>query len=160
MPVYTLNTTADAVDAKLSAEMNETVFKTYNEGQQIIADDYEKNDKYVIISGRYILPKNVVTDNTPLNKKSADGDETEEKTESQSILDRAGIKGATSESIKSMDQSSKAYKNGIVYGAAAGLLTGLILRKKLLWFILGGALVGGHISIEMSKAKKAKYEII
>ena len=132
MPVYTLNTTADALDAKMSGEMNEKVFKTYDEGQDIIAEEYEKNDKYVIVSKRYILPRNVLTEKTPFKKSGESG----------------------------MDQSSKAYKNGIVYGAAAGLLTGLILRKKLLWFVLGGALVGGHISIEMSKAKKAKYEII
>ena len=159
MPVYTLNTTADALDAKMSGEMNEKVFKTYDEGQDIIAEEYEKNDKYVIVSKRYILPRNVLTEKTPF-KKDGESGESEDKRESQDILDRANIKGATSESIKSMDQSSKAYKNGIVYGAAAGLLTGLILRKKLLWFVLGGALVGGHISIEMSKAKKAKYEII
>ena len=45
-------------------------------------------------------------------------------------------------------------------GAGLGLFTGLVLRKKLLWFIIGGALIAGHLALEIEKSKKVKHEII
>lgn len=154
MALYTLNTTADAIDSKMSKEMGKAVNKTYEQGEDVLAEDYKDNDKYLIIDKRYILPKNVLTEKESIleNKKDIN--------ESESILDRANIKGTTTNSVRMIADRSKAYKNGLVYGAALGLLAGLILRKKLVWFTIGGALVGGHLSLELEKGKKIKHEVI
>lgn len=158
MPIFTLNTTAEAIDSKLSKEMGEAMFKKYEKGENVMAQEYEKNDSYIIIENRYILPKNVVTEKSSGKKKTENSDE--EIKESESILDRANILGTTTNSIQAIEDRSKAYKNGIVYGSALGLIAGLLLKKKVVWFVVGGALVGGHVALEINKGKQVKHEII
>jgi len=56
-------------------------------------------------------------------------------------------------------QVSKPIKSGLLYGAAAGLIVGLILRTKILWCIAGGMAVGFYLAKQIENNYISKEEL-
>ncbi len=51
------------------------------------------------------------------------------------------------------------YKRGALLGGVVGLIAGLIIGKKIIWCIVGGAMAGGYINFNINKDNSNTFNL-